>query len=285
MPWFSRRPTKKSARKFDRRSVAHRLGRFRPDFEPLEVRLALSTLSWTGAVDANWSTNNSGTTNWSASVPVNGDTLVFPASSAHLTNIDDLSGLTVNSVTFSGSTGGYNIGGSNPLTISAGVTASNSAGTNNMNLPIVLGATQTISVSSGAQLNLGGVVSGASGLVKGGAGTLDLLGADTYNGGTTVSTGTLLVDGAIGNVSLAGGTLGGTGTVGVVTATSGTLSPGGATIPGVLNTGAVTLNSSTTFNALLDGATAGNGPNNYSQLKAGGAVNLGGAALSAALNF
>jgi autotransporter-associated beta strand protein len=285
MPWFTRRSSKKPTRKARGRLAPRGLRPLRCDFEPLEIRLALSTLSWTGAIDGNWSTNSSGTTNWNASVPVNGDTLVFPAGAAHLTNIDDIANLTVGSVTFSGASGGYNLGGTNPLTIASGVVASNTAGTNTMNLPLVLGATQSFTVASGAQLNVGGVVSGSSGLVKDGPGTLDLLGADTYDGGTTVSTGTLLVDGTIGNVSLAGGTLGGTGTVGVVTATAGTLSPGGANNPGILNAGAVTLNASTTFHALLAGATPGNGASNYSQLKAGGAVNLGGATLDATLSF
>ncbi|HET6883109.1 MAG TPA: autotransporter-associated beta strand repeat-containing protein, partial [Pirellulales bacterium] len=286
MSWFScrtpqRKKTNKSSRQANRLSKA-----IRPEFEPLELRLALSTLTWTGAIDGNWSTNSSGNTNWSSNlVPTSGDTLIFPAGAPHLTNTDDIPNLTVNSVSFTGASGGYNIGGSDPLTISAGVTASNTAGTNTMNLPIVLGATQSFNVSSGAQLNVGGVVSGSNGLLKDGAGTLDLLAADTYNGGTTVDAGSLLVDGTIGNVSLTGGSLGGTGTVGVVTATGGTLSPGGVSNPGVLSSAAVTLNSSTTFSALLDGTTAGNGPSNYSQLKAGGAVNLGSATLAATLGF
>lgn len=283
MPWFHN-PLRKKTRNADlRRSRRHY--KSTPPFEFLELRLALSTDTWTGAIDANWSTNNSGMTNWSGSVPANGDSLIFPAGAAHLTNIDDIASLTVGTVTFSGASGGYNLGGSNPLTVSSGVTASNTVGTNTVNLPIVLGATQTFTVGSGAQLNVGGVVSGSAGLVKDGSGTLDLLGADTYNGGTTVSAGTLLVDGSTGAISLTGGTLGGTGTLGVVTATAGTLAPGGTNNPGVLSAGAVTLNSSTTFNALLGGPSPENGPNNYSQLKASGAVNLGGATLNATINF
>jgi autotransporter-associated beta strand protein len=253
--------------------------------EALELRLALSTDTWTGAIDGNWSTNQSGTTNWSGSVPANGDTLSFPAGAAHLTNVDDIAGLTVNSVGFSGASGGYNLGGTHPLTITSGVAGSNTAGTNTMDLPVVLGANQTFTVGSGAQLSVGGVVSGSAALTKAGAGTLDLLATDTYNGGTTVDAGTLLVDGSTGDVNLTAGTLGGTGTVGAIMATGGTISPGGATNPGVLSAGAVTLNASTTFNALLDGTTAGNGPGNYSQLKTTGAVNLGGATLNATLGF
>jgi hypothetical protein len=284
MPWF-RHSVKKSRREMARRANRRKITSFLAGFESLEFRLALSTDTWTGAIDGNWSTNSSGSTNWSGNVPVNGDSLVFPAGANHLTNVDDIANLTVGTVSFSGATGGYNLGGSNPLTISSGVTASNTAGINTMNMPIVLGATQAFTVGSGAQLNVGGVVSGSAGLVTAGAGTLDLLGADSYNGGTTVSTGTLLVDGSIGAVSLAGGTLGGTGTVGTVTATAGTLSPGGVNNPGVINASAVTLNSSTTFHALLGGTTPGNGPNNYSQLKANGAVNLGGTTLNATISF
>ncbi|HEV3340871.1 MAG TPA: Ig-like domain repeat protein [Pirellulales bacterium] len=284
MSWLPRLSAKGNFRKTAPRTTSP-LSRFRPTFEPLEVRLVLSTDTWTGAIDANWSTNNSGTTNWSGSVPANGDTLIFPAGAAHLTNVDDIASLTVNSVTFSGASGGYNLGGSNPLTLSAGVSASNTAGTNTINLPVVLGASQTFTVASGAQLNVGGVVSGSAALTKAGTGTLDLLASDTYNGGTTVGAGTLLVDGSTGDVSLTAGTLGGTGTVGAITAAGGAVSPGGATNPGVLNAGAVTLNSSTTFNALLNGTTAGNGPGNYSQLKTTGAVNLGSATLNATLGF
>ncbi|HWB13101.1 MAG TPA: Ig-like domain repeat protein [Pirellulales bacterium] len=253
--------------------------------EALELRLSLAADTWTGAVDANWSTNNSGTTNWSNGVPASGDSPVFPGGAAHLTNIDDITGLTVDSITFSGASGGYNLGGSNPLTLSSGVTASNTAGANTINLPLVLGASQSFTVGTGVLLGVGGVVSGSAALTKAGDGTLDLLASDTYNGGTTVNAGTLLVDGSTGDVSLTAGTVGGTGTVGAITATGGSLAPGGENNPGVLNAAAVTLNSSTTFSALLDGTSAGNGPGKYSQLTATGTVDLGGATLSATLGF
>jgi len=69
------------------------------------------------------------------------------------------------------------------------------------------------------------------GLVKTGAGTLRLGGANTYNGSTLVNAGTLLIDGnqsgATGNVSVASGaTLGGVGTVGGATVIQGNLAPG-----------------------------------------------------------
>ena len=70
----------------------------------------------------------------------------------------------------------------------------------------------------------------ATGIIKAGAGTMALTGANTYTGATTVDAGTLLVSGSISgsSVTVNGGTLGGSGgTVGATTVNSGgTLAPG-----------------------------------------------------------
>jgi uncharacterized repeat protein (TIGR01451 family) len=96
----------------------------------------------------------------------------------------------------------------------------------------------------------------------------------------------LLVNGSqsFSAVSLNGGTLGGTGTVGAITSTTsgGTVSPGQGA-PGILNSGSVNWTSgSPSFVAQLNGTAPGTG---YDQLNVTGAVNLGGAALSATLGF
>jgi autotransporter-associated beta strand protein len=82
-----------------------------------------------------------------------------------------------------------------------------------------------------------------------GAGTLALSAVNTYDGPTTISNGTLLVNGQIdtNTVTVAGGTLGGSGTVlGPVTvASGGTLAPGTSAI------GTLTINSSLALNGNL----------------------------------
>ncbi len=77
---------------------------------------------------------------------------------------------------------------------------------------------------------LGDGAGGALGLVKSGAGTLMLTGANTYTGGTTVKSGTLQL--AAGDTTLS--------TTGTVNVTGGTLDLGGSTL-----TNAVTLNGAT----------------------------------------
>ncbi len=91
-----------------------------------------------------------------------------------------------------------------------------------------------------------GVISGTGALNHIGTGTTTLLGHNTYTGTTTVSAGTLLVNGSIVSPAVVnGGTLGGTGQLGSVTVNGGTLSPGNSigtlTINGnlVLGAGAI----------------------------------------------
>ena len=110
------------------------------------------------------------------------------------------------------------------LTIDATSTLANSAGGNDNNLNLQGSATGIWN----------GVLSDGStvlNVLKRGAGTWTLGGANTYSGTTTVSNGTLLINGQIGsgNVSVqSGATLGGTGVIsGAVTvAAGGTLAPG-----------------------------------------------------------
>ena len=131
---------------------------------------------------------------------------------------------------------------------------------------------------------------GVGQLIKQGAGTLTLSGANTISGGTTISAGQLVVaSGAtLGPVKLAGGTLAGSGTVGTLTSLTdgGTVAPGIAPGAGLLSTvGNVALNAATTYAVELNGNTPGNGAGKYDQLKVTGAINLNNATLAASSGF
>jgi len=224
--------------------------------------------------------------------PVANDALVFPASAAQLTNNDDLGTVAFNSLTLSG--GGYSISTNNSSTASfTSIDSSQSTGSNTFNVPITLPAAMTVTVdNSAATLVLSGAISGSSGLTKSLGGTLDLTAANpSYTGATTVGAGTLLVDGNSSSTAVtvnSGATLGGIGTVGSITATGATVNPGDSA-PGILiDSGNATLGpdstpANSTFTIVLDGTSAGNGTGHYSQLQAGGTIDLSGVTLSATL--
>jgi autotransporter-associated beta strand protein len=179
--------------------------------EWLEERLAPATYTWSGAVSNLWSNN----ANWAGGSPA-GDpnaNLVFPSGAKNIdTNNNDLVGLTIGSMTFSG--GGYKIFG-NAVTLNAGITLTSEATESiHFNPNIVLGAAQTFAVTdAGVALYLEGTVSGAGSarLTEAGAGILALDAANTFEGGTVLSAGILFVltDTSLGKgtLTLLGGTL------------------------------------------------------------------------------
>lgn len=115
---------------------------------------------------------------------------------------------------------------------------------------------------------------GTLALNKVGSGTQTLNGSNSYTGATTVSGGTLVVDGSISTSILttvnATATLAGSGSVGALSiASGGTVAPGNS--PGILNTGDLTIDG--TFAAEINGATVGD---LYDQINVTGSVTLSG---------
>lgn len=115
--------------------------------------------------------------------------------------------------------------------------------------------------TAGNTITLSGVLSGTGGLNARGGGTLKLQGNNSYSGATSVTNGTLEVNGVYSGGGLItvynDGILSGTGTVGAVSVgLGGTLAPG--TSPGVLTAGgAVSFSAASTFAVELNGTLPG----------------------------
>jgi autotransporter-associated beta strand protein len=248
-------------------------GSGRLELEWLESRLAPATHTWTGATSDLWSVAS----NWTGGSPA-GDAsavLVFPSGAMNLSTMNDLTNLTAQGITVSGN--GYTLSGNQLILTGGGITLDSmvTTSTTTVGLPIVLGATQTWTVTNpSAILQVDGVISGGApaGLTLAGGGSVTLTGTNSYTGTTTVAGGSLLVNGSQpgSNVTVeTGATLGGSGTVGAITA-SGIISPGGPGA-GVLHSSDVIFNAGS---SLLIGITGTVPGTSYSQLSVTGTVDL-----------
>ncbi len=195
----------------------------------LDLAASTSTDTWTGtAADGKWSD----AANWSTGqVPQNGNAVVFPSGVSSTTLTNDISGLSLASITFTGNN--YTISGDD-VSVDHAIDASNATGTNTLGLNVTLTNNTFVNVGgSGSSLTLtgtindggynliggggagtitvSGIVSGSGGLTDNSAGSLVLTAANTYSGNTTLNSGTLTIQNASalgsGTLVLAGGTL------------------------------------------------------------------------------
>lgn len=130
---------------------------------------------------------------------------------------------------------------------------------------VSLGAgSRTLLVDNTALSTMTGTFSGTGGsLTKDGAGVLKITGNNTYDTGTTVTNGTLLVSNTAGSgtgtsavIIGATGTLGGTGTVGGAITNNGVIAPGESGTGTLSVTGNVTDAASSSWSIALSGASA-----------------------------
>jgi autotransporter-associated beta strand protein len=164
---------------------------------------------WTGGstVDSNWSTAN----NWQNGLAPSlaGNNVVFAGTTGLLPNLDN--DYSVSSLVFSNTAGSYSLGSSagDSLTIGSGGLINDSANPQMVNIPIVLGAAQTMDAAAG---NLafnsnvtGGVdlqTTGAGIVTFGSPGTNTIGDLDVNSGQLNITAGTVNVTDATGNSTM-----------------------------------------------------------------------------------
>lgn len=157
-------------------------------------------LTWNGGGgDNNWGTG----LNWGGTAPLAGDSLSF-SGSTRLTSVNNLTADTrFAGITFNSGAGAFTLSG-NRITLGGDVT-NNSASLQTLSLPLLLDAARSFNMAAG-NLTVSGIVSGPGGLIKTGAGTLNLSGsaANTYSGLTTVNAGVLNLNKTAGLNAVAG---------------------------------------------------------------------------------
>ena len=198
-----------------------------PPMTAILLNPVAATVYWTGASSASWADSG----NWlSNTVPSSASDVVFSFPSIGNFSTTLGQNTTVNSLSLQ-ETGPISISG-NSLTINSGGIDMLSAYYNaTINSPLVLGASQNWAVAPGRVLTVNGPMSGAGNLTLW-QGTVILTGTNSCTGTTTISNGTLEVNGSLSNpIAVTGGALTGTGvlTGPVSVSTAGTISPG----PGV----------------------------------------------------
>jgi autotransporter-associated beta strand protein len=134
--------------------------------------------------------------NWGGIAPVSGDTLYFAGTTRMEPANNMEAGTSFGGITFLSDAGAFTLGG-NAITLAGNVTnLGNHLQT--IQLPVNLTGEHTFSTNGTAGgITVSGVVSGATGgIIKTGDGVLNLTGANTYQGNTTVANGTLALSGA-----------------------------------------------------------------------------------------
>ena len=169
------------------------------------LSFAAGTDTWVGSTDANWNTAGNWTTSGGSTPPANGDSLVFGAAgSSGLSLNNNISGLTVNKLTFNSGASSFTFGG-NTFTLGGGIDASAlTSGTMTFPATTAIGnGFQRWNVGSGATLAFGRLGSGADAqdlytpngavTILSGAGTKTTTTADGWGwrGGSVSGTGPL----------------------------------------------------------------------------------------------
>jgi autotransporter-associated beta strand protein len=165
-------------------------------FGDLQVSSGISTGRWTGlGANNNWST----AANWdNNAVPIFPRAVTF-AGNNRLSPLNDLSSLTLSSLTFDSAAGAFTLGG-NDVTLNGAIGFNGNPAapvTQTVNFGMMFTDGQTINLPANGNLTLGGNITSGDSLVKAGAGTLTLGGASDFFSGYTIAGGTNILTGNI----------------------------------------------------------------------------------------
>lgn len=263
------------------------------------------TRTWNGSVDDTFANAS----NWDTASPINGDTIVFPATSNYdfasatlRESSNNIVSLSLAKIIFNGevalSSTSFNVGGAEELTLTEGIDAvmTGNGGDHSVEMDLTLGAdaifkttgSNTLSIgdtdkilalgandltldASGGSISLMGKITGTGNIIKAGTGKVNIY--------STPGTG-----GFTGGITVPTGEINAVGSIGNVTLTGGTLKGTGTVgvvtmssgtvapgaSPGVLNTGNLVF-SGGTHAVELGGKAAGE----FDQLNVTGTVALG----------
>jgi hypothetical protein len=186
-----------------------------------------SYCQWTGTFngdwddEANWTSVSSGCTGTSVNnagvpsadpntVPGTGDNLVFDTSASANDPVNNMIGLSVGSISFSGTGGAPLPVSGSALTLTGNITDESDQTGNSIDNNVAISGTTTVTPGSGNLLTVSGIVSGAGSLILAGSGTLaledvTLTGAVTVNGGTLEMRANSVADATVSGVTVASG--------------------------------------------------------------------------------
>jgi autotransporter-associated beta strand protein len=198
--------------------------------------------TWNGgsATTSNWTDAD----NWTLAAEA-GYSLRFAGSVRTTADNDFAAGTAFSSLEFTNTAAPFTLTGNN-INLGGNIT-NNSSNNQVINVPMAITASNSTVNTGASNVTLGAAVSGGGNVIKTGAGTLIMSGANTYSGTTQVNEGTVQVNGSLaagGLVSVpTGGTLGVSSSSTV--ARSVTVTGGVVNLSGALTAGTLTLTSGT----------------------------------------
>lgn len=151
-----------------------------------EVSITPLSFAWNGT-SANWSVAS----NWGGTTPGNGSLLLFNGTPAVTTTSNNLTNLSVSGIVFNSGAAAFTHGG-NPITLGGDI-VNYSANTQTLNFGMTLSGNRTINVQAGQIIIAGVVTDGLNTyqILKEGSGLLALRGANTFDGGMIINSGTV----------------------------------------------------------------------------------------------